>query len=75
MIGVLAVQGAFIEHRRMLEKLGEETFEIRRRADWEDHAPGSNAPMEGLVLPGGESTVMEKLLRELGLFEPLKRYI
>lgn len=67
-IGVLAVQGAFIEHERMLESIGVESFEIRRRKDTEQH-------MDGLILPGGESTVMGKLLRELDLFEPLKERI
>lgn len=63
-IGVLAVQGAFAEHREALNRLGAESFEIRKRSDL-------NA-MDGLILPGGESTVIGKLLRELDLFEPLK---
>ncbi len=64
-IGILAVQGAFIEHERRLAELGAEVFEIRQRRD-------IDAPFDGLVLPGGESTVQGKLLRELGLFEPLR---
>ena len=67
-IGVLAVQGAFIEHEQMLRKLDVETFEIRRKED-------VSQPLDGLVLPGGESTVMGKLLQELGLFEPLHKQI
>lgn len=67
-IGVLAVQGAFAEHRQILEKLGAETFEIRQLRDLEQH-------FDGLVLPGGESTVQGKLLHDLGLFEPLKSLI
>ena len=67
-IGVLAVQGAFAEHRQILEKLGAETFEIRQLRDLEQH-------FDGLVLPGGESTVQGKLLHDLGLFEPLKNLI
>ena len=67
-IGVLAVQGAFAEHRQILEKLGAETFEIRQLRDLEED-------FDGLVLPGGESTVQGKLLRDLGLFEPLKNLI
>ncbi len=63
-IGVLAVQGAFAEHEQMLRALGAECFEIRQRADL-------SGQMDGLVLPGGESTVMGKLLRELGLLQPL----
>ena len=67
-IGVLAVQGAFIEHERILQSLGAEVFEIRQLRDLE-------RPIDGLVLPGGESTVQGKLLRDLGLFEPLRKKI
>ena len=67
-IGVLAVQGAFIEHEQMLRKLDVETFEIRRKED-------VSQPLDGLILPGGESTVMGKLLWELELLEPLHRLI
>ena len=66
-IGVLAVQGAFIEHKRMLESLGCECVELRRKSDICD--------IDGLVLPGGESTVQGKLLRELDMFDELKRRI
>jgi 5'-phosphate synthase pdxT subunit len=66
-IGVLAVQGAFAEHRDALDRLGAESFEIRKGSDL-------NA-MDGLILPGGESTVIGKLLKELELFEPLKQEI
>jgi 5'-phosphate synthase pdxT subunit len=67
-IGVLAVQGAFIEHERILKSLGAEAFEIRQLRDLNRH-------LDGLVLPGGESTVQGKLLHDLGLFEPLKNLI
>ena len=67
-IGVLAVQGAFIEHEKMIEALGHEAFEIRQKRDLEQE-------FDGLILPGGESTVMGKLLRDLGLFEPLQQKI
>lgn len=67
-VGVLALQGAFEEHITKLQKLGIDTFEIRALSDISDS-------FDGLVLPGGESTVMKKLLHELGLFEPLKRLI
>lgn len=67
-IAVLAVQGAFIEHEKMLQELGADTFEIRQKSDLDRH-------FDGLVLPGGESTVMGKLLRELDLYEPLKEKI
>ena len=67
-IGVLAVQGAFAEHHQILEKLGVETFEIRQLRDLEQD-------FDGLILPGGESTVQGKLLHDLGLFEPLRERI
>ena len=67
-IGVLAVQGAFIEHERILKSLSAEVFEIRQLRDLGRH-------LDGLVLPGGESTVQGKLLHDLGLFEPLKNLI
>ena len=67
-IGVLAVQGAFAEHRQILEKLGVETFEIRQLRDLEQD-------FDGLILPGGESTVQGKLLHDLRLFEPLRERI
>lgn len=67
-IGILAVQGAFIEHARMLNRLGVSSYEIRRSSDL-------SHPMDGLILPGGESTSMGKLIRDLGLFDELKRRI
>ncbi len=67
-IGVLALQGAFIEHIHALQKLGVETVELRQLADLEQ-------PLDGLVLPGGESTVQGKLLHELGMFMPLQEKI
>ncbi|MDL2059986.1 pyridoxal 5'-phosphate synthase glutaminase subunit PdxT [Mesosutterella sp. AGMB02718] len=63
-IGVLAVQGAFAEHEAVLRGLGAQPVELRERKDLEG--------IEGLVLPGGESTVQGKLLTELGMMEPLK---
>ena len=67
-IGVLALQGAFIEHEQMLAKLGVSSFEIRCLDDLKK-------PFDGLIIPGGESTVIGKLLFELGLFEPIKKLI
>ena len=67
-IAVLALQGAFIEHEQMLQKLGVETFEVRQLHDWEQSK-------DALVLPGGESTVQIRLLKELGLFEPIRKAI
>ena len=67
-IAVLALQGAFIEHERMLSALGVETFEIRQRKDL-------SRRFDGLIIPGGESTVQGKLLRELDLLEPIREKI
>jgi 5'-phosphate synthase pdxT subunit len=67
-VSVLALQGAFIEHEQMLSSLGAESFEIRQRRDIEKS-------FDALILPGGESTVMGKLLHDLKLFEPLKEMI
>ena len=67
-VAILALQGAFIEHKKKLEALGAECFEIRQASDLE-------RPFDRLVLPGGESTTQAKLLRELGLLEPLRKRI
>ena len=67
-IGILAVQGAFIEHKNILDKLGIESFEIRQKQD-------IIKSMDGIILPGGESTAMGKLLHDLDLFEPIKQLI
>ena len=69
-IGILALQGAFEEHGQVLKKLGVETVQIRNQQDWETHSD-----LDGLILPGGESTVMGKLLHDLDLFEPIKTKI
>ncbi|MDO5537481.1 MAG: pyridoxal 5'-phosphate synthase glutaminase subunit PdxT, partial [Desulfovibrionaceae bacterium] len=63
-IGILALQGAFREHARALERCGAETREIRAQADLDN--------LDGVVLPGGESTVMGRLLAEEGLMQPLR---
>ena len=67
-IGILALQGAFLEHAQMLEGLGAEHFEIRQLSDLEK-------PMDGLILPGGESTAMGKLMDCLDMLQPLKDLI
>lgn len=66
-IGVLALQGAFEEHIKKINALGAEAFEIRQPRDL-DEKP------EGLIIPGGESTVMSKLLDELKLRGKLLEY-
>ncbi|MGN0621185.1 MAG: pyridoxal 5'-phosphate synthase glutaminase subunit PdxT [Porcipelethomonas sp.] len=67
-IGVLALQGAFIEHIKMLQSLGADAFEIRQRKD-------IDREFDGLVLPGGESTVIGKLLNDLELMTPVRDMI
>lgn len=67
-IGILALQGAFIEHKYAFDKLGVDSFEIRQKRDIEEH-------FDALVIPGGESTVIGKLLHKLELFEPIKKMI
>ena len=67
-IGVLALQGGFAEHISHLHSLNVETFEIRKKSDL-------SQDMSGLILPGGESTVIGKLLNELDIFDELKARI
>lgn len=67
-IAILALQGAFIEHEQVLDRLKTEYFEIRQKKDLEKD-------FDGLILPGGESTVMGKLLRELSLYEDIRSRI
>ncbi|MGI6222454.1 MAG: pyridoxal 5'-phosphate synthase glutaminase subunit PdxT [Prevotella sp.] len=64
-IAVLALQGAFIEHERMLKRLGADCFEVREPSDWLQ-------PKDGLIIPGGESTTQLKLLRDLQLLQPVR---
>lgn len=65
-VGVLALQGDFIEHQAVLEKLGVEVRQVRLPA----HLDG----LSGLILPGGESTTIGKLAFEFGLMEPLRAF-
>ena len=67
-IGVLALQGAFAEHETMLSALGAACHELRNRNDLAEKP-------DGLVLPGGESTVHRKLLMESGMFASIKSWI
>ena len=66
-IGVLALQGAFREHIRKLEALGVEAREVRLPA----HLPG----LEGLIIPGGESTTIGKLAVAFDLLDPLRAFV
>ena len=65
-IGVLALQGAFIEHEKMLHSLGVEVSEVRM--------PYQLDTLDGLIIPGGESTTIGKLATEYGLIEPLRSF-
>lgn len=67
-IGILAVQGAFLEHEKMLDALGISYVELRKAEDLD-------SSYDGLILPGGESTVQGKLLRELGMFDTIQSQI
>lgn len=63
-IGILALQGDVIEHKQMLHRLGAETVEVR--------LPGQLADLNGLIIPGGESTTIGKLAVSYGLIEPVR---
>jgi 5'-phosphate synthase pdxT subunit len=65
-IGVLALQGAFIEHEKVLAHIGVEVVEVRLPEHLED--------LDGLVIPGGESTTIGKVARQWGLLEPLRAF-
>jgi 5'-phosphate synthase pdxT subunit len=65
-IGVLALQGDFTEHQVMLEKLGTEVVQVR--------LPRQLDGLDGLIIPGGESTTIGKLATEFGLMEPLRQF-
>ncbi|HJY25888.1 MAG TPA: pyridoxal 5'-phosphate synthase glutaminase subunit PdxT, partial [Actinomycetes bacterium] len=65
-VGILAVQGDFREHAAMLRRLGVEPIEVRK--------PEQLADVDGLVIPGGESTAITRLIRIYGLEEALRRF-
>lgn len=65
-IGVLALQGDFQAHRKALERAGAEAVEVRTAAGLED--------IDGLVIPGGESTTMLVILKDENMLEPLRRF-
>lgn len=67
-IGILALQGAFLEHEKILKKLGVQTFQIRNKYHITED-------IDGLILPGGESTAIYKLLVELDMFDSIKKKI
>src|SRR5262245_41412564 len=65
-IGVLAVQGNFREHAAMLRRVGMDAVEVRK--------PEQLAGLDGLVVPGGESTTFMRLMRLYGLEEAIRRF-
>lgn len=67
-IGILALQGAFLEHQQMLQRLGVESFLIRNLANWQKHK-------DALIIPGGESTAMMKIMTDEGLMAPIQAAI
>lgn len=67
-IAILALQGAFEEHQKMLTSLGIESFLIRKLSDWQQ-------PKDGLILPGGESTAMLRIMKDEGLLVPIQKEI
>lgn len=66
-IGILAVQGAFIEHAHMIEQLGHTAIQLRQRDDLEG--------LDGIILPGGESTVQGQLLNKLDMMSDIRSMI
>lgn len=76
-VAILALQGAFAEHQQMLRRLGAETVLIRNLEDWNRFLPvgGDGVGMSGLVIPGGESTAMMRIIRDEALFEPVREAI
>ncbi|MBN1691506.1 MAG: pyridoxal 5'-phosphate synthase glutaminase subunit PdxT [Dehalococcoidia bacterium] len=65
-IGILALQGDFIEHAKMLEQIAIKAMEVRLPAELDKIA--------GLIIPGGESTTMLKLMHGFDLVEPIRRF-
>lgn len=65
-IGILALQGAFIEHQKTVERLGAEAVQVRLPQQLND--------LDGLIIPGGESTTIGKLAVEYGFIDPLRAF-
>ena len=77
-IAILALQGAFAEHEQMFRNLGTETTLIRNLDDFNSTVkkpPSSGGGWRGAVIPGGESTAMMRIMKDEGLFEPLRQAI
>lgn len=65
-IGILALQGDFLEHHRMIKRLGAEVVDVRLPEQLND--------LDGLIIPGGESTTIGKLAHLYGLIDPLRQF-
>lgn len=75
-IAILALQGAFAEHQQMLCRLGVESLLIRNLDDWNAYvAHFEEEGRGGLILPGGESTAMMKIMKDESLLEPIRKAI
>ena len=70
-IGILALQGAFAEHAKVIDKLGVASVQIRNLDDFQQH----QSDLVGLILPGGESTTMGKLLCDQNMLLPIREAI
>ena len=67
-IAILALQGAFAEHQQMLQCMGVDSFLVRNLNDWKREK-------DGLIIPGGESTAMMRIIRDVALFDPVREAI
>lgn len=67
-IAILALQGAFEEHRLVLERMGVESFLVRNLNDWHQEK-------QALIIPGGESTTMTRIMKDLNIWEELRQEI
>ena len=66
-IGVLSLQGAFLKHMQLLKKIGVNPIQVRYEEDFMN--------LHGLIIPGGESTVLSKLIMRQSLYEPIEKFI
>lgn len=64
----MALQGAFEEHRQVLERMGEEPFLVRNIQDWHQEK-------QALIIPGGESTTMTRIMHDLGMWDEVRQEI
>lgn len=75
-LAILALQGAFVEHQQMLSSIGVDTLLIRNLEDWNRylalHQHDGQFQHAGLILPGGESTAMMRILRDEHLLDPIR---